>query len=273
MTSTQPRSYFTILLLFAFVSFTVVQCNLQTHNEILKLMQDRKNANLGRPTWSNFGRQIGNHHNHHFLKGSLDYFEEVNTIDQSGSHLRLITSQYHDTFLPDFHNEIEDVLIFASGIAVRGRVASLIHYLREDVVITSLLHKKISLHPFENEEEPIYRKISTFYTLTDDILFVQTSNEKFDFHELFGIKFDLSLKASTDQEKIEDHLSHKKLMTRDIGVSGITDTQQTLVEVNYNRTAISNLNQTFIAEDYGNLTIQGYYSAGVSLYISFDSEA
>ena len=273
MTSTQPRSYFTILLLFAFVSFTVVQCNLQTHNEILKLMQDRKNANLGRPTWSNFGRQIGNHHNHHFLKGSLDYFEEVNTIDQSGSHLRLITSPYHDTFLPDFHNEIEDVLIFASGIAVRGRVASLIHYLREDVVITSLLHKKISLHPFENEEEPIYRKISTFYTLTDDILFVQTSNEKFDFHELFGIKFDLSLKASTDQEKIEDHLSHKKLMTRDIGVSGITDTQQTLVEVNYNRTAISNLNQTFIAEDYGNLTIQGYYSAGVSLYISFDSEA
>jgi len=271
MTSHPPGSYISVFLVFVILAFTVVECNLQMHNEILKLMQERKELNLRRPTWNNFGTQIGNQQNHHFLKGSLAYFEDVNTIDQSGSHLRLITSPRYDTFLPDFHHGISDVLVYTSGIAIRGReTASILEYLREDVVITSLLHTKISSHPHENTKEPIYRKISSVSTLADDILFITTSNENYEFNDLFGIKFDLSLKQiSTNQIAPE----HQRLMTREIGVSGIADTQQTSVKINYNDTTFSYKNETTLAGEFGTLTVRGYYSVGVSLYISFDSDA
>ena len=188
------------IFLFFVVFIALSQCS--TNLEVLRLMQERKQAGVSRPQWNEIGQQIGNQENLHFLQRNKVYYENIKNYDEVGSTYEMRTVANYDTFLPDFHDGIEDVLITDLGVAIRGRVDSFKHYLREGAIITTIRHHRLNNFVVN----PTSKMIEIIHHLTDEIIYLQTSNINYAIQDLFSIEFKSQQQLHFAREEVKNIL-------------------------------------------------------------------
>src|SRR3990167_536003 len=202
------RELLSSLLVISIFFFCCTTALLQEedHDEIIQLMERRRSLHLTRPLAEELGiQQVGNSKNIHFLKRGEQHYEHTQNFDGYGGYVETSSVTKYNTFLPDFHGSIEDVLLLHNGIAIRGLIDHFEEYLEEGAVINSILYAQNSEEQ-ENTRHTVFRIISGVSRLARDLVLVHTSPEPLNFADVFSFtcNFRQRVSPSTAQPFLSD---------------------------------------------------------------------